>query len=378
MFIPCARVRTYKRATEIRRFLNAPHSPLEDLLRARAIPNQRLVNAFQITSTFVSGDAKVHKTFTTSAKALIAPGHKSHTWRALAISGEATAHRFLPADHSAVDFSTLIQCVTFSVVLSTLFHTDLDKLRYEDVVHVTNIINQRWKDSKIKDADAMRRDQGSLRSLLAHIEDWIVDQDRYPNPLNFILPAYETLWRVVAVVVAYVYRCRDNTLHDAVVAFGGDPTEERFVAFGGDGWQPSMQAIILEVLRLHPPTRHIVRASGTQLAGGSWWWRMLAVPAVEVADVETVHLSDDYGENTSTFDPMRFHPLRMHARPELFSFGHGRLKCVAAAWAPMAAAVIAATIVTQIEEVGCTVTVGPKIGGRSGWEGWVVRKEAAK
>ncbi|KAH0826554.1 cytochrome P450 [Lanmaoa asiatica] len=363
------RARTYKRAAQIRALLNPSDVSLGTILLARAAPNQRLVHAFGLTSTFVSADTKVHKTFTTRAKALIAGADKDHAWRAVALSAEATAHQFLPVQQN-VEFSTLIQCITFAVVLSILFNTDLDALRYDDVVYVTNIINQRWTDSKIKDAVAMRQDD-SLCRMIAHIDRWIVDRDQYPNPLNFILPAYETMWRVVAVTVAYVYRCRDNALHDVVIGFGRDPTEERFQAFGENSQQPSMQAIILEVLRLHPPTRHIARASTEP---GSWWHAFVA-PVVEIADIEAVHLSDDYGENTSEFDPMRFHPSRMSGQPELYSFGYGKLRCIAAAWAPMAAAVIAAKLIAQIEEARCKVRIGRKIGGRSGWDGWVVGKE---
>ncbi|KAF8549608.1 hypothetical protein OG21DRAFT_1515023 [Imleria badia] len=364
------RMRTYKRAAQIRNLLNPPDVPLGSLLLSRSTPNQRLVHAFGLTSTFVSSDTKIHKTFTTSAKTLIAGiGEKDNRWRAVAHIAEATAHQFLPIQQS-VEFSTLVQCITLGVVLSILFDTDLDALRYDDLVYVTSVINKRWDDSKIKDAAAMRQDD-SLAKINLHIDQWIIDRDRYPRPLNFILPAYETMWRVVAVTVAYIYRCRDNALHDVAIAFGGDPTEERFQAFGEDGVQPSMQAIILEVLRLHPPTRHIARAP---IASGSWW-RTWVAPAVERADIKAVHLSDEYGEKTSEFDPMRFHPSRMGGRAELYSFGYGRLKCVAAAWAPMAAAVIAAKVVVQIEEARCSVTVGPRIGGRSGWDGWSVGEE---
>ena len=366
-------IRTHKHAAQIRSLLNPPDISLGSLLLSRATPNQRLVQAFGLTNTFVSDDAKVHRTFTMRAKSLIAGiGGGDDRWRAVALTAEAAVHQFLSVQQSVeVEFATLAQCITFAVVLSTLFDTDLDTLRYDDLVYVTSVINRRWSDSKIKDAAAMRQDD-SLGKMITQIDQWIIDRDRYPNPLNFILPAYETMWRVVAVTVAYIYRCRDNTLHDVATAFGRDPTEERFQAFGEDGGQPSMQGIVLEVLRLHPPTRHIARAP---VASGSWW-RTLVAPAVERADIQSVHLSDAYGENTTEFDPMRFHPSRMGGRAELYSFGYGRLKCVAAAWAPMAAAVIAAKVVAQIEEEGCSVTVGSKIGGRSGWDGWVVGKEA--
>ncbi|KAG6377495.1 cytochrome P450 [Boletus reticuloceps] len=368
------RTRTYKHAAQIRTLLNPPDLSLRSLLLARAQPNQRLVHAFGLTSTFVSADTKLHRAFTTRAKVLLAgAGEKNDRWWGVASSAEVAVHHFLPVQQTT-DFSTFIQCVTFSVVLSTLFDTDLDTLHYDDLVYVTNVINQRWKDSKIKDAAAMRQDD-SLRKMMAYIDEWIVDRHQHPNPLNFILPAYETMWRVVAVTVAYIYRCCDNTLQDVAITFGRNPTEAQFQAFdfGHNGLQPSMQAIVLEVLRLHPPTRHIARAP---VASGSSWWHTLVAPAVERADIEAVHLSDVYGENPSAFEPMRFHPSRVPVggRAELYAFGYGRLRCVAAAWAPMAAAVIAAKVVAQIKDAGCVVTVGDKIGGRSGWDGWAIEK----
>ncbi|KAG9313793.1 hypothetical protein JVU11DRAFT_6153 [Chiua virens] len=378
------RVRTYKRAAQIRSLLDGNPS-VGSLLQARAAPNQRLVHAFGVTSTFVSGDTKVHTTFIKQAAALITgigAGDKKNGWRAVAQNTESAAHHFLPSHHSkVVGFAALIQSITFRVILVALFDTDPEALVYDDVACVTDIINQRWKDSKIKDAAAMAKDD-SLQQMMKLIDRWIVDRDRYPNPIDFILPAYETLWRVVAVLVGYVYHYHSNTitLHDTVMEFGRDPTEEQFIKFGdgsrdGNGrMQPCMKAIVLEVLRLHPPTRHIARALVESQSGP--WWKTLLMPTTEVADIEALHLSDEYGESPSEFDPMRFDPSRMGGRPaELYSFGYGRLKCVAATWAPKAAAIIAAKVVLQIEEAGCTVTIGRRIGGRSGWDGWVVRKE---
>jgi cytochrome P450 len=51
-------------------------------------------------------------------------------------------------------------------------------------------------------------------------------------------------------------------------------------------------------------------------------------------------------------------------------FGHGPLRCVAALWAPDAAAIISATIMEECEKSGWIVVKGDKIGGRTGWEGW--------
>ncbi|KAF9225900.1 hypothetical protein BS17DRAFT_669522, partial [Gyrodon lividus] len=344
--------------------LNPSGASITALLRARAIPNKRLVHAFGITSAFVSSDPKVHKEFTSRAKGLIAGvALKDRGWKVLLQTTDEAAHRFLPEQN--LDFATFIQCITFAVVLTRLFNVDPETLHHQDVVYVTNIINKRWTQSKTMNAVAMRQDD-SLHEITTRIGAWIADHDQYPNPLNFILPAYETMWRLVAVTVAHVYRCRSNTLHDTVIAFGQNPTEEQFQTFGNEGQQASMQAIILEALRLHPPTRHIGRASEVS------WWKKLFVPSIEIADIEAVHLSDDYGENTSEFNPMRFHPSHMQGRPELFSFGHGKLSCVAATWAPMAAALMVASVIEQMQGAGFSLTIGRQIGGRSGWDGWMV------
>jgi hypothetical protein len=57
-------------------------------------------------------------------------------------------------------------------------------------------------------------------------------------------------------------------------------------------------------------------------------------------------------------------------------FGYGKLRCVAATWAPMAAAVVAGIVVEGIEEGGMEVVRGEGgVGGREGWKGWVVRQK---
>ncbi|KIJ61615.1 hypothetical protein HYDPIDRAFT_31217 [Hydnomerulius pinastri MD-312] len=360
--------RTHQSAPAIRELLKPPNTSITALLQARATPNQRLVEAFGITSAFVSSDPKVHKDFSSQAKRLItSSGSKSHGWQELAQVAEAAVLKWLPEQN--LDYPIFIQCLTFVIVLVGLFKADPESLRQQDIIFVTNIINKRWTDSKSKDALTMRQDD-SLRKITECIDQWVTDRDQYPNPLNLILPAYETMWRLVAVTVAYIYRCCDNTLHDTAIAFGQNPTEAQFRAFANGGQAPSMESIILEALRLHPPTRRIARASELP-----WWQKLLGVPSIEIADIEAVHLSDAYGENPSEFNPMRFHPSRAHQQPELFAFGHGKLSCIAAPWAPMAAAVIVAKVVQQMEESGSSLTVGERIGGRSGWDGWSVAKE---
>ncbi|KAL4071457.1 hypothetical protein V8B97DRAFT_1963573 [Scleroderma yunnanense] len=320
--------RVHNSAPALRSLLKPGNVSLAYLLEARAIPNQRLIRAFGITSTFVSGDPEVHHIFVNRAKDILGGlSTKGQGWRALLQATEDAVSRLLPAKE--MDYDTFMQCMTFTIILVALLNVDPESLHSDDLVFVTSTINRRWTDSKKVKTTALTQD-GSLNKVQHHLERWISDHDRYPNPLNFILPAYETMWRVVAVTVAHLYCHGDDSMRNIVLRFADCPTEEQFRSFGEENMEPSMKNIITEALRLHPPTKRIVRAALVP------WWKKMFVPSLEVADVEAVHLSSTYGDGPTYFDPMRFHPSRVSEQPELFAFGYGRLSCPAASWAPMA------------------------------------------
>ena len=356
------RKRVYNSAPGLRSLLKPANTSLAFLLRARAIPNQRLVRAFGISSTFVSDDPDVHHIFVSKAKDILnGLSAKGEGWHALVHATEDAISRLLP--ETQVDYDTFVQCVTFTIVLVALLDVDPELLYRDDLIFVTNAINRRWTDSKKGNMAILNQDD-SLDKLRQCLNLWIGDRDRYPNPLNFILPAYETMWRVVAVTVAHLYCHGDDNLRDVVLRFADRPTEEQFRSFGKEGLEPSMKNIVTEALRLHPPTKRISRAALVP------WWKRYFVPSLEIADVEAVHLSSVYGNGTAEFEPMRFHPSRTPEQPELFAFGYGRLSCPAASWAPMAASLIVAKVVEHMSGGGHMLTVGPRIGDRSGWDGW--------
>lgn len=372
------RKKVHRSATGIRDLLRPANMTMESLLRARAMPNQRLVKAFGITSTFVSADPETHRNFVGKAKDLIAGlSAKGERWNGLSQATEKAVSRLLP--ESDIDYDTFMQCITLTVVLFALFLVAPESPQPDDLIFATHTINKRWTDSKTKPG-ALEEDN-SLACLVALLEQWIGHTDQtgdlslVENPLNLILPAYETMWRVVAVTVAHVYCHDDDSLHDVVLQFAEKPTDEQYrlpLSRSNDEKQKvSMKHIVMEALRLHPPTKHIARASTV-----SWWRRaLLFSPELEIADVKSVHLSAAYGADPRRFDPMRFHPSRVcgEGKQELYAFGYGRLSCPAAMWAPMGAALIAAKVIEQMDAMGYKLTVGPRIGDRSGWDGWVVR-----
>ncbi|KAI6019823.1 hypothetical protein F5J12DRAFT_716826 [Pisolithus orientalis] len=340
---------------------------MADLLSQRAFPNQRLVHAFGITNTFVSSDLKVHHAFLNKARLIISElSSKGESWRRFKQTTDGAIAQLLPAHET--HYATFIQCLTLRIILVALFKADPESSDAEDLCFVTNMINKRWAYSKNKDLTLLNQDN-SLDGANACLERWICDRDTYPNPLNLIIPAYETMWRVVAVTVARVCCSGDDNLLDTVLAFADHPTEEQFQYFKEESMEPSMKMIMMESLRLHPPTKRISRARTTL------GWKRFFAPTLEVADVQAVHQSLEYGGNPAKFDPARFHPSR-GLEPEIFTFGYGKLSCPAASWAPIGAALIVAKVLQQMKGGKYRLITGPRIGDRGGWEGWEVVNES--
>ncbi|KAG0707844.1 hypothetical protein DFH29DRAFT_796402 [Suillus ampliporus] len=352
-----SRTRVHTSAEAIRALLSPPGIPISALLRARSVPNQRLVKALGISSTFVSDNPDVHDDFTREAKALITAVGAKDGW---ANDAETCVNKFLNTEDSdSFDYATFVQSVTFSVVLAGLLGTNIEALIPADVAFVTKAINDRWAQSKASGTLPTE----VLDDINKRIATWVPGRT---NPLNFIIPAYETMWRVVAIAV--VYSNRDRLLRDAFLSYNENPTDEQFRALTSDA-QPSVEAVISEVLRLYPPTRHIARAMDVP------WWKRPFVPSLEVADVEEAHKSLLYGSDPESFNPMRFHASYSSPRRErLYAFGHGKLRCVAASWAPSAAALITAKIIAKLDDVTFTLQEGPRIGTRVGWEGWSIER----
>ncbi|KAH9939578.1 hypothetical protein B0H21DRAFT_33022 [Amylocystis lapponica] len=353
----------------------SPPSTLGTQLASRAIPNARLGRAFGIKSTFVSGDTVVHSTFRANAIGIIPTGN---SWGVLArVADNALEaylpYHFAPAGVEEICFDVFIQAITLRVVLVQLLGTDPEALDLDPRgIHVvTRGINDLWRMSKTGSAIPPHL----LTEINLRLRTWV---PQFPNPIEFVIPAFETMWRVIAIAVAKLHE--DDRSREALGAFWEHPSSERFREWTSEG--PSIEAMMLEVLRLYPPTRHISRAAPAAhipvLSSIPVVGALLSPSVTYVADVETAHRSDVWGPRADSFDPMRHHPLRSteaqrKARP-LLSFGYGELGCPAKKWAPQAAAVIVAAVLTRVgEESGFEIVAGERLGGREGWDGWFVR-----
>ena len=372
----------------IRDLLAPPKFSLSDMLVSRAIPNARLVHVFRLTNTFVSADIETHNSFRKRAVSFLHDMYRNGGWPCWAQVASQAVYIQLPSSSTDVPFDKFIQAVTFRTVTSGLLNPAFDQTSFnqDNIDFITSTITTLWDHSKRHKIPPT----SLLEQLNTQLRVYFADEDAFPNPLDFIIPSWETLWRIVAAAVANMQK--NDQSRAPFLRFNNDPNVETFRMWV-DG-EPSVEAIITETLRLHPPTKRIARSlpkcqaitgqcSVSQHFASFWsangWTR-------EVADIEAVQRSrvwldikpgagvHTYADTTS-FDPTR-HRARTDAQGQtLMAFGYGRLGCVAKEWAPMAAGLIVGAILGGLDEEFFEIITGPKIGGRIGWDGWCVRRK---
>ena len=361
------RPRVFTNYSDIATLLDPPHSPISLLLSARAQPNERLGRAFGLGNSFVSADTRVRKRFVSRARELL----REHTQHFSAFPDAAqdtvagVASRLVSIYHhqNATPFARFVQVITMRLVVCSFLGGDIPLDTDEDVIFVVDAINELWASSKKPPTDMQSR---VLERINGHLSKWL---PAYERPLDFIIPAYETMWRVVAVTVARAGR--DRGAREAFLAYLNSPIECQYERFNTEGL--SVGSFLCEVLRLHPPSRRLARVTPPQLAGFPRWTRTTD----DVADIEALHQDINiWGQEGHVFDPIRFHPTRLsHEQHRAFiPFGYGPLRCIAFKEAPHFAAIVAASILEITDEPHARYRLisGESLGRRDGWEGWSI------
>ena len=354
----------FTNVSDIIKLLDPPGSSISELLLARARPNTRLIHSFGLQNTFVSADVGVKKKFATRARNIL----RHHTLNFAAfpdvvrgvVAGSVTRFRS-PSRRPSIPFATFIQVVTLRVVVGSLLGGYIPEDSDERTVFVVEAINELWTLSK----KSRETPTTLLHNLNTHLRQWMPEE--YERPLDFVIPAYETMWRVIAVTVARAIN--DRGACAAFLTYLDSPTQEQFTRF--EDTQPSVEAFISEVLRLHPPSRGLARAAPSRL-----WAPSASVTLV--ADIEALHKDAEiWGTDAEIFDPMRFHDSRLsHGQKHAFiPFSCGPLRCVAFKEAPRFAAIVAGAVLEVVSAPlggGYELVCGEKIGRREGWEGWAI------
>lgn len=295
---------------------------------SRAIPNQRLKDAFDILNCFVTADKRVCDEFRADAKKHVAIGEAK--WAQIRDEVQMDLESLMKAQDSSstVPLIPMIQTLCLKTVVRV----------FQDFIGVTNIafgdelfseiadeVNKQWIRSKnIKDIDEWKWSKDSpLHKLMRALTGGQVTPET--TPLKVILPGYETLWRVVLRCFFEIeYRGHENRnkWRDILTQFVNSPSMATLTTpIPSSSSELSADIIAKEALRLYPPSRRIYRRfqdkAGKQIDAA--------------ADIEALHRQDEvWGAEREKFIPARWKDLKARdVQKHFLAFGQAPFACVA-------------------------------------------------
>lgn len=267
---------------------------------ARSIPNERLVKAFGISNCFTTSDKTVCQDFrdTVATQLNMSEGR----WQEIAIFVKQTARQEAErAVDGKISLFDLAQVLAMTMAKKVFWDMDdrSDNAR-KTTLALAREINKQWLNSKgaFDPGSEPFWSFANQHELKAALHDAFPDWYGNPheNPLNFILPGYETIWRVVlrCYVELTAREHRDAAFWRAqFAAFSKQAILEQLRRPGAAGVTAEM--ISKEILRLYPPTRRVYRHFATEAAIYN-----------ASADIETMHRDPAVWRD----DPLIFRPDR--------------------------------------------------------------------
>ncbi|CAD6453878.1 a224b17d-638c-43d7-8bf8-bc86673d8751 [Sclerotinia trifoliorum] len=323
-------IRDLSKATAILRF---------STLQSRAPPNQRLVSVFFISNAFTTTDKVVYNSSVAEAKDLLKTSNDDSLGLAddtLRLAREIS----LPASSTEpIHLNSLIQLVCFRFVLLKFFpSTTVVPCSNSSILRITGLINALWISSKCSCSSG--RSHVSMQDSLQHEIDSLFPrlEKENKNPLNIILPAYETLWRVVLrcfLEVSFLSPSEVTTQWKKIIhEFLRNISQENFSERKG---RCSAQDIVFESLRLYPPTKRIYR----QNQRDGW---------IAAIDIEYLQRTEEiWGTDGSEFRPERWSELESSGdkayKEAWMPFGKVSFQCPASKVAPMMIAMLVGCLV---------------------------------
>ncbi|TGO66559.1 hypothetical protein BELL_0949g00010 [Botrytis elliptica] len=328
------RTKLYRKCTckekiiAIRRLSEATEILKASTLPSRALPNQRLVQVFSVSNAFTTTDQAFYRSFLTRAKSLLKTSDESTSTlpKVLSILNDEIAPSI--SKNGIIPLSPLIQVFCFRFVLLKFFPSEHARTTQISIIRITQLINSLWISSKcscftqpsqIPMQNSLRRELDSL-SLSSNFEN--------ENPLNILLPAYETLWRIVLrcfLEISFRHSSEVSAERKDVLArFLTNMTAEQFSERKG---RCSARDIVFEALRLYPPTKRIYRQN---VDNGP----------ISAVDVEYIQRTEEiWGTDGNEFRPERWSELeskgKMAYKEAWMPFGKVNFLCPASKVAPM-------------------------------------------
>ncbi|KAF2493832.1 hypothetical protein BU16DRAFT_619053 [Lophium mytilinum] len=295
---------------------NDEHKDLRIALTSRAVPNQRLTVAFGIDNAFTTTSIEKRKSFKDQSISILHRPSLNSGWEKLHF-GLRIMIRDALIDKSIL-LVPLVQSLTLRITLGVLFDLDPVQIPIGVAEELASDINDIWLASKCGSIPIWRtqtRTHMLLRTLISSRNPL----DAAENPMNFILPAYETLWRVVLrcfIEIAYRGPRANRTIWRQAIHESLSTNKDESIALA----KVSADNIAREALRLYPPTRRVYRYESNLNTG---------LPEVVAADIEACQRNEtEWGADAKTFNPDRWTTIDDPAK-RLLAFGDSPFRCPA-------------------------------------------------
>lgn len=298
-------------------------SPLE----SRALPNQRLVHVFGIDNAFTTSTQTRLDEFKGIAKAVI--NLSPDDWLNISTKAQTLVSQAVQTASGdsihKVQLETMVQGITLKISLDVLFKVDALTLDNQAIITAAKEINRLWAVSKTPKTFAQRIQglwtddqhhlQAALRHLLPH-RSFALSFAARDNPMNLILPAYETLWRVVLagfVEINFPHgrsqsAAQAPSWRRAVKLLLDDPSTALDKLPSAHGTGITAFHVAKENLRLYPSAKRINRRIHLQ---DNWFSEDCA------ADIEAIQRDKAvWGADAEEFDPSRWTPAKFNDRKD--------------------------------------------------------------
>ncbi|KAI4099745.1 MAG: hypothetical protein L6R37_005814 [Teloschistes peruensis] len=328
-------------------------------VRSRAIPNQRLVRAFAIDNGFTTSDNESREDFRNWAITKLSTFDEKR-WKDNASQANQLVEKQMQIiSHMCnIPLECAVQIVSLKLIFKEFFKLDPIGLGDKTMLEIAQEINHQWIASKSVVSEGSLghgKFQALFESLKLHS-----DRPRH-NPLNTLLPVYETLWRVVThCIIEVIFRpsARPEWL-PLLEDFLGDPTRANFWkrSPGTDG--VSMEFLVKEALRLYPPTRRIYRQMHMSSKDKS---------ELVAADIETCQrLQSIWGSESHRYQPARWNSVTPTMEKAYMPFGGSPYKCPASgSFGPRMIAVLVAAFASKLSVSEWRLEFQDESGVRSG------------
>ena len=174
----------------------------------------------------------------------------------------------------------------------------------------------------------MKFHQDNLSKYLKSLLPSYSITDPKETPMNFIIPGYETLWRVVLqgfIEIGFRHPSSTNLWHSILAKYMAQPSatqfSERYPESPGKIPSISAEDLAQEALRLYPPTKRVYR---------TFKYRTCPELVTVAADIEHIHRNPRlWGPDSMMYVPGRWAPGPENVSKIFFPFGGKLMQCPA-------------------------------------------------